>query len=285
MFQKVKKFKSSLCRAILFLFLFSSTSAIASENSLRIAGSTTVLPIVSRAAEKFKIKHPNISVTINAGGSGIGFSSVADNRVDIGMMSRKISENERKKYNKQEFNNHTLGRDGVACVVSSEIYSAGITALSRKQIRDIYSGKIKNWRTLGGPDKKVVVVDKERHRGTRHVFMHYVFGNPMAKARGARLVSGSNNEEQAKIAQSNSAIGLLSQAWVNKDVVGVALIHEGNKIEASIENIKSGVYPISRDLDIVTQKNVSENVKLFIEFLLGSEVQSIIEKSGYVPIR
>ena len=285
MIQKVKLFKSSLCGAILFLFLFLTISVTAKENSLRIAGSTTVLPVVSRAAEKFKIKHPNISITVNAGGSGVGFSSVADNRVDIGMMSRKISENERNKYSNQEFNVHILGRDGVACVVSSEIYSAGIAALSREQIRDIYSGKIKNWKALGGPDKKIVVVDKERHRGTRHAFMHYVFGNPTARARGARLVSGSNNEEQAKIAQSDSAIGLLSQAWINKDVVGIALVHEGKKIEPSIKNIKSGVYPISRDLDIVTQKNVSEDVKLFIEFLLGSEVQPIIEKSGYVSIR
>jgi phosphate transport system substrate-binding protein len=285
MIQKVKLFKVSFWGAILFISLCSSISATANENSLRIAGSTTVLPIVSRAAENFKIKHPNISITVNAGGSGVGFSSVADNRVDIGMMSRKISENERKKYNNQEFKVHILGRDGVACVVSSEIYSAGVTTLSKEQIGDIYSGKIKNWKDLGGPDKKIVVVDKERHRGTRHAFMHYVFGNPTARARGARLVSGSNNEEQAKIAQSDSAIGLLSLAWVNKDVVGVALRNEGEEIEPSIENIKSGVYPISRDLDIVTQKNVSDDVKLFIEFLLGSEVRPIIEKSGYVPIR
>lgn len=285
MFQKVKLFKRTFYGAILFLFLFLSSSATAMENNLRIAGSTTVLPIVSRAAETFKIKHPNISITVNAGGSGVGFSSVADNRVDIGMMSRKISEKERNKYNNKKFNIYTLGRDGVACVISSEIYSAGITALSKKQIGDIYSGKIKNWKALGGPDKKIVVVDKERHRGTRHAFMHYIFGNPTAKARGARLISGSNNEEQAKIAQSDSAIGLLSQAWINKDVVGIALIHEGKKIEPSIENIKSGLYPISRDLDIVTQKNISETAKLFVEFLLGSEVRPIIEKSGYVPIR
>jgi len=285
MIQKVRLFKSSLCVTVLFLFLFSSISIAATEDSLRIAGSTTVLPVVSRAAEKFKIKHPNISITVNAGGSGVGFSSVADNRVDIGMMSRKISKKELKKYNNQKFNIHTLGRDGVACVVSSEVYFAGITALSKKQIGDIYSGKIKNWKALGGPDKKIVVVDKERHRGTRHAFMHYVFGNPTARARGARLVSGSNNEEQAKIAQSDSAIGLLSQAWITKDVVGIALTQEGKNIKPSIENIKSGIYPISRDLDIVTQKNISDTAKLFIKFLLSSEVKSIIEKSGYVSIR
>ncbi len=285
MVQKIKSFKFVLYWTCLFIFLFSSVPVNAKETSLRVAGSTTVLPIVSRAAEKFKIEHPDISVTVNAGGSGVGFSSVADNRVDIGMMSRKISEKEFKKYNNLEFKVHTLGRDGVACVVSSEIYSAGITTLSKKQIRDIYSGKIKNWKELGGPDKKIVVVDKERHRGTRHAFIHYVFGNPTARARGARLVSGSNNEEQAKIAQSDSAIGMLSQAWINKDVVGVALLHEGKKIEPSIENIQSGIYPISRDLDIVTQKSISSSAQLFIEFLLGPEVQPIIEKSGYVPIR
>jgi phosphate transport system substrate-binding protein len=285
MIPKFKLFKSPIYWAFLYLFLFSSTIASSKENSIRIAGSTTVLPIVSRAAEKYKLKHPNISITLNAGGSGVGFSSMADGRVDIGMMSRKISEKEKKKYDDREFSIYTLGRDGVACVVSSETYSAGVTALSKEQIGDIYSGKIKNWKTLGGPDKKIVVVDKERHRGTRHAFMEYVFGNPTARARGARLVSGSNNEEQAKIAQSDSAIGMLSQAWMNNDVVGVALIHEGKRIEPSIENIKSGVYPISRDLDISTKKNVYANVQLFIEYLLGSEVQPIIERSGYVPIR
>ena len=285
MIHKFKLFKSPIYWAFLYLFIFSSTIASAKENSIRIAGSTTVLPVVSRAAEKYKLKHPDISITVNAGGSGVGFSSMADGRVDIGMMSRKISEKERKKYDGQKFNIYTLGRDGVACVVSSEIYSAGVTALSKKQIADIYSGKIKNWKALGGPDKKIVVVDKERHRGTRHAFMEYIFGNPTSRARGARLVSGSNNEEQAKIAQSNSAIGMLSQAWINKGVVGIALIHEGKRIEPSIENIMSSVYPISRDLDIATQKNVSSDVQQFIEFLLSQEVQPIIEKSGYVPIR
>lgn len=285
MIQKIKSLKFVLYLAVILIFLFSSIPLNANEANIRIAGSTTVLPVVSRAAEKFKITHPNISITVNAGGSGVGFSSVADKRVDIGMMSRKISEKEHKKYNNQKFNTHTLGRDGVACVVSSEVYSAGITTLSKEQIRDIYAGKIKNWKELGGPNKKIVVVDKERHRGTRHAFMEYVFGNPTARARGARLVSGSNNEEQAKITQSDSAIGMLSQAWINKDVVGVDLIHQGKKIEPSIENIRSGAYPISRDLDIVTQKNISKSTQRFIEFLLGPDVKPIIEKSGYVPIR
>ena len=185
---------------------------------------------------------------------------------------------------KQEFNVHTLGRDGVACVVSSEIYYAGIKALSKDQIRDIYSNKITNWRNLGGPEKKIVVIDKESHRGTRHAFMLYLFGTPTARAPGRRLVTGSNNEEHAKISQSDSAIGMLSQAWITKDVIGISLIHEGKKIEPSIKNIKSGIYPISRDLDIVTKKNISEIVKLFVEFLLSPEVKPIVVKSGYVPI-
>ncbi len=285
MVHKFNSYKNAIYGAVLFFFLITSIIATANENNLRIAGSTTVLPIVSRAAEKFKIKHPNISISVNAGGSGVGFSSMADRRIDIGMMSRKISENERKKYKGQEFIIYTLGRDGVACAISSEIFSDGITALSKEQIRDIYSGKIKNWKTLGGPDKKIVVVDKERHRGTRHAFMKYIFGNPTARARGARLVSGSNNEEQSKIAQSNSAIGMLSQAWINKNVASVALVHEGMQIKPSIQNIKSGAYPISRDLDIVTQKNISIVARQFIEFLLGPEVRPLIEKSGYVPIR
>ncbi|MBC8284180.1 MAG: substrate-binding domain-containing protein, partial [Nitrospinae bacterium] len=120
-------------------------------SKIEIVGSTTVLPIASRAAEKFKSSH-RLRILVNAGGSGVGIHSVAKGRSDIGMTSRKISKSERKRYEGSHLKVHTVGVDAVACVVSSEIYDAGIHDLTRRQIRDIYMGKIKNWKELGGPD-------------------------------------------------------------------------------------------------------------------------------------
>lgn len=269
----------------LTVFILSVSPAWA-EDSLRLAGSTTVLPIASKAGERFMKLHPGVRVTVNSGGSGVGFQSMASGQVDIGLMSREIDAGEREKFKDAEFTVTVIGHDAVACVVSSEVYNAGVKALTRGQIRDIYLGKIRNWKEVGGPDRPIVAIDKERHRGTRHVFMEYVMGDAKAHAPGARLVTGSNNEEQAKIAQSDSAIGMLSHAWINSDVIGVAVIgDDGASAEPTLDNIRSGKYPIVRRLNLVTRGKPAGLVKEFIDYILGQEIQTLLSQEGYVPVR
>ncbi len=252
--------------------------------SLRIAGSTTVAPVVSRAAELFRKKFPDIRVLVNTGGSGVGVSGVGTYQIDVGMVSRDLTEQEKERYPKAGFQVHSIGRDGVACVISSEIRDAGIDRLTPDQIRKVYLGDIKNWKALGGPDRPIVVVDKEFHRGTRHVFMEYLFKNPQAKTPGTRLVTGSNNEEQAKIAQSDSAIGMLSLAWVNKDVVGLGIDLGDKTIFPTKETVSDGTYPITRDLKLVTLGSPFEITSRFIDFIKGPEGQEFVRKSGYVAL-
>ncbi len=250
---------------------------------IKVAGSTTLLPIAVRAAETFSSK--NSRVIINAGGSGVGIQGVGTGRIDIGLASRQLTPEEKKRFSHSNLKVQRIGRDAVACALSSEIYHSGVRALSREQIRDIYLGKITNWKALGGPDRKIIVIDKERHRGTRHVFMHYVFGDEHARAPAARLVTGSNNEEQAKIAQSDSAIGMLSVAWLNDDVVGVGLREGDRIIQPTLENIRTGAFPISRNLNLITSGDPTGPTKDFIDYLLSPEGQRIVAASGYVPIR
>lgn len=274
-------------RAVLVLGMFMLGAGVpsvsAEEDVLRVVGSTTVLPVVSRAAEKFAAAN-GVRITVNAGGSGVGVNSAGSGQADIGMVSREITAQEMERFHGANLTVHVVGRDAVACVVSSEVFDGGVQALSRKQIQDIYLGKVRNWKELGGPDRAIVVIDKERHRGTRHVFMKYVFGDESAPAPGARLVTGSNNEEQSKIAQSDAAIGMLSIAWINKDVRGVAILEAGASLEPTLANIVSGRFPISRNLNLVTAGEPRGQVRAFIEFLLGPEGQSIVRESGYIPI-
>ena len=249
---------------------------------IRIAGSTTVLPIVSRAAERFQTRNPAIKITVNAGGSGVGVHGAGTRRLDVGLASREITPQENNRYT--TLNTIVIGRDAVACVVSSEIFLGGVHSLSRQQIGDIYLGKITNWKQVGGPDRQIIVIDKETHRGTRHVFMHYLFGKSNARAPGARLVTGSNNEEQAKIAQSDSAIGMLSIAWINDDVVGIG-IREGHQvIQPTLENVRAGRFPITRNLNLVTSGEPKGAVKQLVDYLLSEEGQELVEASGYIPI-
>ncbi len=274
---------------ILLFAYFSATSCSRGEGeiqrSIKVAGSTTVLPAVSRAAEVFMKAHPNVTITINLGGSGVGVTSVAKGLADIGMISRDITQDEKKNFRDADFRIHPIWKDSVACVVSSEIYNAGIKSLSPERIRKIYLGEIKNWKEIGGTDKDILVVDKESHRGTRHVFMGYIFGDENAKAPGADIITGSNNEEQSKIGQSDSAIGMLSHAWINKDVVGVGIEVDGKVIEPTIWNIKNGAYPIARDLLLITRGEPSGAVREFIDFIMSPEGQKIVEENGYVSIK
>lgn len=257
----------------------------AERETVNIGGSTTVLPVISKAAETYREKNPDIRIIVNAGGSGVGINQVGEGKLEIGMTSRDITEQEKTKYSEVDFNVISIGKDAVVPVVSSEIYEAGITTLSLQQIRDIYSGKITNWTALGGPDIEILCIDKETSRGTRHVFMQAVFGDKEATAPGADLVLGSNNEEQTALTQSNSAIGMLSNAWLNDDVRGLTiLMPNGDKIEPTLENIVNGTFPITRDLLIVTAGPPEGITKQFIDYVLSDQGQTLVEEAGYVRI-
>lgn len=246
---------------------------------LLVVGSTTVLPVVTLAAEAFSLRSGGeVSITVNPGGSGVGVNSVGTGRASIGMVSREIAPEEGRRFAKARLKVHVIGHDRVACVVSSAVYKAGVKALSREEIQAIYLGTIRNWKDVGGPDREILVVDKERHRGTRHEFMKYVFGDATARAPAARLVTGSNNEEQAKIAASDAAIGMLSMGWINEDVAGVGL-REGGEVFFP----ESAHYPIVRRLSLVTAGEPEGLAREFIDFLLGPEGQRIVKKLGYQP--
>jgi len=268
---------------ILFVAIISCTSH--KKEIIMVSGSTTVLPVVSKAAEQFRLRHPDVNIVVNAGGSGVGINLLGGKKIQIAMVSRNVSQKEIEKYTDVLFVRHPIGKDAVVPVISSEVYNAGVKALTIAQIAGIYMGEIKNWREVGGPDKEILAVDKEKARGTRHVFMERVLGDKEAEAPGADLVVGSNNEEQTAITQSDAAIGMLSNAWINDDVKGLSIIlSDGDVIEPTLENIINGKFPITRELLLITNGEPQGKVKEFINFIKSPEGQKIVEQSGYVSL-
>ncbi|OAD91531.1 phosphate-binding protein [Aequorivita soesokkakensis] len=265
-----------------FLFIACSNN---NKTVINASGSTTVLPVISIAAEQFMKTHPDVKIIVNAGGSGVGINQVGAQQIEIGMISRNITEKEIAQYPNTNFVVIPIGRDAVVPVVSSEIYDAGIKSLSIEQLAKIYRGEIANWKELNGPDKDILVIDKEAARGTRHVFMEIVLGDKEAEAAGADLVLGANNEEQTAIVQSDAALGILSNAWMNKDVKGIAIIMpNGEIIEPTLANIINGKFPIIRDLDLITNGEPTGITKEFIDYILSAEGQKIVEENEYVSI-
>lgn len=272
----------TLSLLVIISLLFTSCNK---KEAINIAGSTTVLPIISVAAENFRKSNPELNIIVNEGGSGVGVNQLGEGKIDIGMVSREITNHEIDNFPEVNFTPISIGKDAVVPVISSEIYNAGITSLTIEDIAKIYRGEILNWKELGGPDKEILVIDKEASRGTRHVFMEIVLGDKEAEANGADLVLGSNNEEQTAIVQSDAAIGMLSNAWLNKDVKGLSIkMSSGELIEPSLKNIINNKFPITRDLLIVTNGQPKGAVKSFIDYLLSDAGQKIVEDSGYVRI-
>jgi phosphate transport system substrate-binding protein len=241
--------------------------------------------VVIKAAEVFMQRYPQVTVAISAGGSGVGISTVAKGVVDIGMISRDISETERRDYPEVDFFLTPFARDAVVPVVSSEVYESGITYLSLAQIRDIYTGRLKNWKDLGGPDRKIIVVDKEPDRGTRHVFAQAVFGNEYAEVTQDSIVTGPNDDMQMAVATSDAAIGFLSHAWTNDNVKGLGIEAEGDIVYPTITNIRAGHFPISRNLSFVTDGPPKGRVKEFIDFVLGPDGHKIITDENLIPLK
>jgi len=256
----------------------------ASAITLHAAGSTTVLPVVSTAATAYHRLHPNVTITVSGGGSGVGIASMIQHTAEIGMASREIDAAEAAKL-KGNVDVLTIAKDAVAVVISKAVYIGGIHQLSLGQIADIYRGKIKNWKALGGPDAQILVIDKEASRGTRHVFAEAVLGDAHARAPGASVLSGSNNEEQSLVAHSNQAIGMLSNAWLNDAVRGIAVGEGSHAVLPDIQHVRDGSYPISRGLHILLPKNASAEARDFAHFLLSKDGQSIVRQSGYLSVR
>ncbi|WP_169331854.1 phosphate ABC transporter substrate-binding protein [Robiginitomaculum antarcticum] len=252
-------------------------------DTVSISGSTTVLPAISRAADDYTMQ-TGAKIIVNAGGSGGGFKQLAEGQTDIGMMSRDITAEERARFARHSFTVTAIGRDAVAPAVSSEIYDAGVTQLSFEQVTDIYMGRVDNWSAFGGPDRAIFAVDKEAGRGTRQVFARIVFGDKNMQAPGADLVVGSNNEEQTALAQSDSAIGMISFAWANADVRPLSITTANGAVAPTLDNVNSGAFPITRDLLIVTREDVSGQAKAFIDFVLSPEGQTHVVDAGYLPV-
>jgi len=270
--------------AFVCLLLALALSACSRPEIVSMSGSTTVLPAVSKAAEAYHMETGQ-SIVVNAGGSGSGFNQLAEGQTDIGMMSRDITDDEIARFEQHLFTPIAIGRDAVVPVVSSEIFEAGVTQLSFAQIADIYTGRIDNWREFGGPDKAIFVIDKESSSGTRQTFFEIVLGDKKAQAAGADIVIGSNNEEQTAMTQSDAAIGMLSLAWLNEDVKGVAVITPARDVIApTLANVSNGTYPIARDLNIVIRGDISAKAQNFVDYLLSPKGQAFVQASGYVPI-
>lgn len=262
---------------LLIALLLIPAAVSAEEKSLTISGSTTVLPIASAVAEAFMDKNPDIDVKVSGGGSGAGISAIGKKTVDIGMSSRDLKTDEKALYSKLVVT--PIAKDGIAIIVNS---ANPVEALTLGQIKDIYTGTAKSWKDVGGNQDGFEVVGRDSASGTREFF----FTEVMKKADFTpfMLEKNSNGAVQQLVSQTPTAIGYVGMDFVD----GVKVLNvnaDGKMVKPTSATVKSGEYPLSRDLYFITNGEPSGVAKDFIDFLLSADGQKIVEENGFVTIK
>ncbi|MCX7770820.1 MAG: phosphate ABC transporter substrate-binding protein [Proteobacteria bacterium] len=236
---------------------------------VNIAGSTSVMPFTEKLAEYFMVGHPEYIVNVQSGGSTAGIQACINGTVHIGMSSRELKEDEK------VLNEIVICYDGIAIIVNPK---NPINDLTLEQVRNIFSGKVKNWKDLGWINRRIDAVTREEGSGTRGAFEELVMHK--VHIDDGIMVQDSNGSVKEVVATDPYAIGYVSLGMVDKKVKALKI----DGVEPSIENIKQKKYKVVRPFLYLTKGKPEADAQVFIDFVLSKEGQGILKKEGLVPV-
>lgn len=252
--------------------------------TLTIKGSDTVLPLAQKAAEKYMQENSSAAVTVIGGGSGVGIAALQDATTDIAMSSRplKISEKLILEDAGKAFTEKIIAYDALAVVINP---GNKVDQLTREQLEGIFTGKIVNWKEVGGDDMKIVAYSRESSSGTYEFFKDHV--NDKKEFGSSVLLMPATGAIITSVSQTAGAIGYVGLAYINDEVktVGVSYDQGKNFIEPSMDNALNQSYPIVRPLYFYYLNTAAEQVKPFIDYIFSEEGQKIVQEVGYIPVK
>jgi len=254
------------------------------DKVITVKGSDTMVILAQRWAEKYMANHPGITIQVTGGGSGIGIAALINGTTDICNASRPMKPSEREKL---KIRYASLGveiksaKDGLS-VYLNDVNS--VHELTIDQIKSIYTGKITNWKDVGGKDSKIIVYGRENSSGTYVYFKDNVLGgddytSSMQSLPGTAAVVNA-------VAKDKNAIGFGGAAYAKGIKFAAVKKDAGSKAYLpTAENVKSGDYPISRFLYLYTKNRPTGELKDYIDWILSAEGQAIVTQVGYFPVK
>lgn len=270
----IKKTIKLLTIGIFSVFMLSACSSNSSNTSnINMNGSTSMEKLANAINESFMVKNPNVKIVTEFTGSSAGIEAVSNDIIDIANSSRALKDEELSK----GLVENIVAIDMMGVIVNP---SNDITNLTKQQLIDIYTGKIKNWKEVGGPDLNIVVIGREAGSGTRASFEEIL--NIKDNALYTQEID-STGAVVGKVASIDGAIGYVSVDVVKDDV---KLLNIDN-IEPNIENIKQGSYFLSRYFIMVTKGDVinqKQEVQDLFDFIYSEEGRDVIESVGLIPV-
>jgi len=272
-------------RALTILSLL-LTSWHAKAATLKINGATTVNLPAAEAAEILRSERKMDIQVDTQGGSTGGISALGDGLVQVGMSSRHVNDSDRAKYPQVQFKEIHIGQDAVAMVVSKDVWDGGVRTLSRQQVTEIFEGRITNWKSVGGPDRRIAFFAREPGRGENEVFGKWLYGDPKRLPKVNFPEVGGNEETRNKIRSTRGAVTYLSSTWAD----GERLFALGTKgddgevLQPTPENIATRKYPMSRPLFLLSNGEPKDEAKVFVDFMLSERGQALVKKHDYLAL-
>lgn len=265
-------FLVSLCGAAI---LAVAPSARAASDRLVLTGASTVAPLAAEMGKRFEKQNPGVRVDVQTGGSSRGVNDARNGMADIGMASRSLNKDE------QDLRSHTIAMDGVGVILHR---SNLVQTLSNAQIVGIYTGKIINWKEVGGADARITVVNKAERRSTLELFLHH-FQLKSSDIK-AQVVIGDNQQGVKTVVGNPGAIGYVSigtaEYAANHGTAIRLLSMDG--VAATVENVRAARFPLARPLNLVTRGAPSALAKGYIDFARSQAMHDLVAAQDFVPV-
>lgn len=251
---------------------------------LKIKGSDTVLPLTQKEAEVYMKKNSGASIMVTGGGSGVGIAALLNGTTDIAQSSRKLKLDEKMKLGDagKAFKETIIAYDALAVIVNPE---NKVTQLSREQLEGIFTGKITNWKEVGGDNMKIVVYSRETSSGTYEFFKEHVLKGKNFSP--SALLMPATGAIVQSVSQTKGAIGYVGLAYLEKEIKALKVSFDKGKtyVSPTVETAKSKSYPITRPLYYYYLTSVEKTVSPFVNFVLSPAGQQLVLTTGYVPIK
>jgi len=247
------------------------------EGSILATGSSALLPLVEQASKAFMDANGGVSIQVQAGGSGTGLTQVSEGQSDIGN-SDVYAEEKLDADKAGELVDHQVAVVAMAAVVNPKV---NVDSLTKQQLVDIFTGKVTNWKELGGDDQKIVIINRPSSSGTRATFEKYALGTKTDDLQGS-IQEDSSGTVRKIIGETPGAIGYLALSYLDDSVKTLA--YDG--VAANEENVANGTYPVWAYEHMYTKGEPNEVVKAFLDYMLTDEVQDgAVVELGYIPAK
>ena len=240
------------------------------KTSFTLAGSTAFQPFAEKLADQYMMSHPNISITVQGGGSEVGIQSANSGAAQIGMADLVTLPPEA-----NSLIATVVAKDGIAVVVNPKNQ---IVKLTTDQVRDIFNGKITNWKEVGGIDASITVVSREAGSGTRSSFEQIVKDITLKKD---ALIQDSNGTIRETVANDANSVGYLSHGLVNEKIKPLKV----DEVDCTVDQIVAGNYKLVRPIYLLVKGTMEGEIKNFIDYILSPEGQKTIKADGLLPAK